>query len=131
MEFLLARSIERLRPSSITPTVLSQRAACFTCLIGVLFCSNAHANTLTATIDALQIHPESNGGYVRLTGSPNFDGGGCSGVWAKGSLDDDKFMIYIWPALMSAKARGVSVTINVTGCAGPHAQITWIQINAT
>jgi hypothetical protein len=40
-------------------------------------------------------------------------------------------MVYIWPMLMSAKNKSVSVTINVTGCFGGYPHIEWTQINPT
>ena len=102
-------------------------------LIGasLLISSAAHANYFTATIDTLQIDTASNGGYVKLTGLPVFDGTGCTGVWASGDLDDQRFMIYLWPLLMSAKNNGKSVTVNVSGCLSGYPRITWAQVNAT
>jgi hypothetical protein len=97
----------------------------------ILFAASAGANTVTATIDALQVDLLSNGGYVRLTGNPNFDGGGCSNLWATNSLDEDKFMIYIWPLLMSAKSQGKTVSVSVTGCLNGYPRITFAQINPT
>jgi hypothetical protein len=91
----------------------------------------ADANTLTGIIDTLQVHPPTNGGYVRLTGLPTFDATTCSGIWAKGDLDNEKFMIYIWPLLVSAKNQGKSVTINVVGCSTGYPVIDWIQVNPT
>ena len=91
----------------------------------------AYGNSLTGTIDALLVDPGQNGGFVRLTGTPSFDGTGCTNGWASGNLDDDRFMIYIWPALMSAKSQGKSVTISVSGCYVGFPKIAWVQINAT
>lgn len=91
----------------------------------------ANANTLTVTIDRLQVHRVTNAGYVYLTGAPLFDGGGCSSPWATGDLDDTHFMVYFWPMLMSAKSQGKSVTISVSGCSGDYPKIEMVQINAS
>ena len=91
----------------------------------------AQANELTATIETLQIHPPTNSGYVRLTGVPVFNDGACTSTWAKGDLNDDRFMIYIWPVLMSAKSQGKSVTISVSDCESGYPRIAWIQLNST
>ena len=94
-----------------------------------LFFGVAHADTHTAVVRTLQVHPPTNGGYVQLAGVPNFSGGVCNSPWAIGRLDDQNFMVYIWPALMSAKNQGKSVTITVSGCVGNYPLIEWIQVN--
>lgn len=99
-------------------------------ITSLLLATVTQANNLTATVDSLQIDPTSGGGYVRLTGLPTFDGNGCTSSWARGSLDDDKFMIYMWPALMNAKNQAKSVTIYVSGCDVGYPRITLIQLNA-
>jgi len=91
----------------------------------------AGANTLTGSVAVLQAHPGTNGGYVRLIGDPTFDGTSCTSIWAKGELDNDKFMVYIWPLLVTAKNQGKTVTINVVGCSGGYPLIDYVQINAT
>jgi hypothetical protein len=98
---------------------------------GWLVAGLAHANSFTATIESLQLDSGSNAGYVRLTGQPTFDGGGCTNYWARGALDDERFMVYFWPALMSAKNHGFSVTVFVNGCQGGYPLITVVQVNAT
>lgn len=98
----------------------------------LLAATSAHANSLPGMVDTLQAHVPTNGGYVKLAGSPTFDGSGCTSIWASGDMNDDKFMIYIWPMLMTAKNQGKSVTINVDGCtAAGYPRITWVQINPT
>jgi len=89
------------------------------------------ANGNLGTVANLQLHLPTNMGYVQLAGSPTFDGGGCSQQWAAASLDDPKFMTYIWPALLSAKNQGKSVTISVNGCLGGFPKIDWIQLHPT
>jgi hypothetical protein len=108
-----------------------KRAPWIVLAVAVIANSAVSANNPTATVYNLQVHLPTNMAYVQLAGSPTFDGGGCTAAWAVGSLDDDKFMIYIWPALMSAKNQGKSVTVNVTGCLGGYPKITWIQLNPT
>lgn len=90
------------------------------------------AVTLTSTIEALQIHPATNGGYVKLTSFPTINEGACSAQWAYGDLDDEKFMIYIWPALMLAHSKGRTVTIHFSGCLASSStpRIAWVQVNA-
>jgi hypothetical protein len=101
--------------------------------VAALFAAeSAQANYVPGMVDTLQIHVPTNNGYVKLSGSPTFDGGACSSVWAAGDLNDEKFMIYIWPMLMTAKNQGKSVTVNVDGCTSAgYPRITWVQINPT
>lgn len=89
----------------------------------------ARANTLTATVETLQIEAASNSGFVRLTGQPTFDGGGCTSYWARGALDDQTFMVYFWPALLSAKNKGVTVSVIASGCSNGFPVITLVQVN--
>jgi hypothetical protein len=96
----------------------------------LLFAGNVHANDLSGTVDAMQIYPPWNRGFIRLTGSPNFDGGGCPAPWAIGDLDDQTFMVYIWPALMSAKNNNKPVLISVSGCMNGYPKINWVQLNS-
>jgi hypothetical protein len=98
----------------------------------LLMSTIAEAGPLTATVETLYVNPTLNKGYLRLTGAPTFDGGsGCTSTWAAGNLDDQNFMVYIWPLLMSAKNNGKSVTVNVTGCIDGYPHIEWAQVNAT
>ena len=89
------------------------------------------ANGNVATVAYLQLHLPTNMAYVQLAGSPTFDGGGCSQLWAVGSLDDPKFMTYIWPALLSAKNQSKSVHVSVTGCLAGYPKIDWVMLNPT
>jgi hypothetical protein len=98
-------------------------------LLALAFFTSVQGNTLTGVVEVMQVHPPSNGGYVRLVGLPTFDGGGCTSMWAVGDLNDNNFMIYIWPALLNAKNRGTSVSITVSGCVGPYPRVEWIQLN--
>jgi hypothetical protein len=102
-------------------------------LVALVFASGtAHANYLTAVIDALQAEGATNAGYVRLSGLPTFDGGGCTSVWATGDMDDQRFMIYYWPMLMAAKNQGKSVSVVVSGCSAyGYPRIASVQINPT
>jgi hypothetical protein len=101
-------------------------------ILALVWASDAGANGLTGTIDALQVDLTVNGAFVRLSGNPTFDGGaGCQNSWATGDIESEKFMIYIWPALMSAKSQGKQVLINVSGCLNGYPRIVLVQINAT
>jgi hypothetical protein len=88
----------------------------------------AHADTVTGTIHTLHINTQTNRGHIYLDGQPQFDGGGCTGYWTGNSLDEDKFMIYLWPALTNAKNRGFAVSITVDGCLGGYPQIVAIDV---
>jgi hypothetical protein len=90
--------------------------------------ASAQANTVSGTIHTLHVSTESNMGYIYLDGMPTFDGGGCTGPWTGNSLDEDKFMIYLWPALMSAKNKGFSVSISVNGCVNGYPRIVGIDV---
>ncbi|GFE80190.1 hypothetical protein GCM10011487_21900 [Steroidobacter agaridevorans] len=87
---------------------------------------------VTSTIAALQIYPASNGGYVKLTGHPTISYDLCSGEYGYGDLNDEKFMIYIWPALLLAHSKGRTVKIGFSGGCGPGAapRIAWVEVNA-
>jgi hypothetical protein len=105
--------------------------ALVTALVSFFLATNAHANHFTATVETLQGHPGTNGGYVRLTGQPTFEGDGCTNYWAKGLLDDEQFMIYMWPLLITVKRHGVTVTVGVEGCNEGYPRISWVQVNPT
>jgi hypothetical protein len=98
-------------------------------LFALAFFTSVQANTVTGVVEVMQVHPPSNGGFVRFVGLPTFDGGGCTSMWAVGDLSDEKFMIYMWPALLNAKNHAASVSITVSGCIGTYPRIEWIQLN--
>ena len=90
-------------------------------------CQTVWATPVTGTITAMQIYGPWRTGFVQLSGG-QFDGGGCPNAWASGSLDDDIFMIYIWPALLNAKNHTATVTIDVNGCVNGYPKIDWIDL---
>lgn len=90
--------------------------------------SNVRANTITGTIHTLHINTETNRGHIYLDGSPSFDGGGCPGMWTGNSLNDEKFMIYIWPALVNAKNKNYVVSVTVNGCESGYPRIVAIWV---
>lgn len=90
---------------------------------------SAMAGSVTGTIHTLHVNLESNMAHIYLDGQPLFDGGGCSYMWTGNSLDDEKFMVYIWPALMNAKAHNFTVTITTNGCqVGAYPKIVAIDV---
>lgn len=65
-------------------------------LVLAFFTASLSANTLTATIDALQVNVADKQGYVRLTALPTIDGGGgctndsdCRRLRMSGRLSED------------------------------------------
>jgi hypothetical protein len=89
----------------------------------------AHANTVIGTIHTLHINLDTNRAHIYLDGQPTFDGGGgCTGFWTGNSLDEDKFMIYVWTALTNAKNKGYAVSIDVVGCEGGFPKIRSIDV---
>lgn len=93
-----------------------------------LVSSSVMANTLTGTIHTLHINLATNHGHIYLDGSPTFDGGGCPAAWTSNSLDEEKFMIYMWPALVNAKNHGYFVSITVDGCESSYPRIVAIDV---
>jgi hypothetical protein len=93
-----------------------------------LACPIVWATPVTGTITVMQIYGPWRTGFVQLSGAPQFDGGGCPNAWASGSLDDDVFMIYIWPALLNAKNRSATVVIDVNGCVNGYPKIDWVNL---
>lgn len=90
-------------------------------------CQPVWAAYVTGTITVMQIYGPLRAGFVQLSGG-QFDGGGCQNAWAAGSFDDDLFMIEIWPALLNAKNRSATVTIDVNGCMNGYPKIDWINL---
>lgn len=100
----------------------------WTTLLAVLSASSAPAGSVTGTIHTLHIDLNSNTAHIYLDGQPQFDGNGCSYMWTGNSLDDEKFMIWVWPALMNAKNHNFPVTITTSGCVGIYPKIVWIDV---
>lgn len=94
----------------------------------ILVSSSVMANTLTGTIHTLHINLATNHGHIYLDGTPSFDGGGCVAAWTSNSLDEEKFMIYMWPALINAKNHGYVVAITVDGCEMGYPKIVAIDV---
>lgn len=119
------RPIEERRSARIRKSILAAWA------LGIMWTGvSSAAVTLTSTIEALQVVPTANGVFVKLTGYPSIAEGACANPWGQGDLDDDKFMTYVWPALLLAHSKGRTVTIQFSGCQGIHPRISWIQVNA-
>jgi hypothetical protein len=100
----------------------------FAVVAAMTMVASAHANTVTGTIHTLHINTQSNMGHIYLDGQPLFDGTGCTGPWTGNSLDEDKFMIYLWPALTNAKNKGYPVSIVVEGCLNGYPRIVSIDV---
>jgi hypothetical protein len=90
----------------------------------------AFATPITGMIDTVNINTQTNLAHVSLVGLPLFDGGGCSSQWPGNDMDDEKFMIYVWPAIMNAKSKGFPVVIHVSGCVGGYPKIVWIDVKS-
>lgn len=90
---------------------------------GLLLSGAAVANTVTGTIRSLYVDVESGRAFVQMDGLAQFDGGGCRVYWSANNLTDQGFVKFIWPLLMTAKASGSSVSIQVNGCNAGYPKI--------
>ena len=100
----------------------------FATIAAVALSGNAWADSRSGTIHTLHVNLQSRMAHVYLDGLPTFQGGSCSGTWTGNSIDDQDFLIYIWPALMSAKNKGFAVTIEVSGCLNGYPKIVSIDV---
>jgi hypothetical protein len=94
-------------------------AAC----LGLIFCGIASANTVTGTIRTLYVHIGSGNAYVQMDGLQQFNGGACAVYWTANPISDEYFMKYVWSLLLTAKATGSTVSIEVNGCTGQFPKI--------
>ena len=97
-------------------------------LFFVLVSNAVYANGLTGIIHTLHVNLQSNRAHIYLDGKPNFDGGGCATYWTGNSLDDTKFMQYVWPLLLTAYTKNDPITVNVSGCLDGYPQIISVDI---
>lgn len=103
-------------------------AKTFVTALAVFLLPVSYANELTGTIHTLHVNLQTNLAHIYLDGSPIFNGGGCTNRWTANPLDEEKFMIYIWPALMNAKNRGFAVSVNVSGCVDGYPRIVSVDV---
>jgi hypothetical protein len=118
--------------STMRPAYRTWKTAAVAAVLVAFACvpPSAVATPITGTIDTVHINTQTNRAHVSLVGQPAFDGGGCSSQWPGNDMDDDKFMIYVWPALMSAKSKGFPVVIHVSGCVGGYPKIVWVDVKS-
>jgi len=99
-------------------------------ILGLMAVSSiSFAESHIGTIHTLHVNLETERVHVHFTGKPFFHEGSCSSIWTSNTLDDTKFMVYIWPLLMHAKSKQEKISIVVKGCNGSYPKISSVDVS--
>jgi hypothetical protein len=123
--------MECIRHKEMKVAMTMLRAIYSAAMVAAFWSAGASAVTVSSTIEALQVEPGSQGVYIKLAGYSAINETSCNtNPWGFGDMNNEDFMIYIYPALLTAHAKSRSVTIGFAGCNGQYARIGWVQVNA-
>lgn len=92
-----------------------------------LVASAANADVVTGTVHTLHVSLDSGRAFVQLDGLPWFNGGGCPSYWTVNDINDQNFMKYVWPLLITAKVTNARITIVTSGCIGAWSKIVAVE----